>query len=138
VKAFFDTNVIIDVLTHREPFFGDSQAAVSLCVSNGIDGVVSSVTICNLAYILRKYLRGDQLRVVLKSMRKVLGVVSADENAVDRAIDGFTVDFEDSVQLQAAIACGAECVVTRNKKHFADAQIPVYTPTEFLAEKGGI
>ena len=30
MKAFIDTNVIVDVIAHRDPFFEDSQAILSI------------------------------------------------------------------------------------------------------------
>lgn len=135
MKVFVDTNVILDVLAHREPFFNDSQAVVSLCASGEIEGVVSDVTICNVAYVLRKRLDRVQMRSVLKSIRTVLNVASVDETVVDRAIETFASDFEDSVQMHAAMSCGANCIVTRNVKHFSSADLPVYTPTEYLNSK---
>lgn len=31
MRAFIDTNVIVDVVAKREPFFADSQAILALC-----------------------------------------------------------------------------------------------------------
>ena len=42
-------------------------------------------------------------------------------------------DYEDSLQYATAMQRESNCIVTRNKKDFEKAQIPVYTPDEFLA-----
>lgn len=42
-------------------------------------------------------------------------------------------DYEDSLQYATAMQREANCIVTRNKKDFEKAQIPVYLPDEFLA-----
>ena len=42
-------------------------------------------------------------------------------------------DFENALQVAAAHACGADCIVTRNIRDFKDSSILVYTPASFLA-----
>ncbi len=41
-------------------------------------------------------------------------------------------DFEDAVQLAAAMASGLDAIVTRNGDDYTLAPIPILTPTEFL------
>jgi len=38
----------------------------------------------------------------------------------------------DAVQMAAAVAAGAEVIVTRNTRHFAQSPIRVCTPADFL------
>lgn len=44
-------------------------------------------------------------------------------------------DYEDATQFKSAIFEDADCIVTRNKKDYVKATIPVYTITEFVQEK---
>lgn len=37
MRAFIDTNVIVDVVAKREPFFADSQAILALCAMGEIN-----------------------------------------------------------------------------------------------------
>ena len=41
-------------------------------------------------------------------------------------------DFEDALQMAAAEACGADCLVTRNGSDFKEGTVPVMTPEVFL------
>ncbi len=41
-------------------------------------------------------------------------------------------DYEDATQHCSALAEGADCIVTRNKKDFQKSNIPVYTAAEFF------
>ena len=41
-------------------------------------------------------------------------------------------DFEDGLQYQAAMEANCDCIISRNQKDFANAQIPVMTAAEFL------
>jgi predicted nucleic acid-binding protein len=42
-------------------------------------------------------------------------------------------DFEDALQLAAAVACGADVLLTRNTKDFKASPLLVMTPEAFLA-----
>ena len=41
-------------------------------------------------------------------------------------------DFEDALQVAAAMACGAQCIVTRNERDFKGSPVPALSPDAFL------
>jgi predicted nucleic acid-binding protein len=49
------------------------------------------------------------------------------------AVQSGLKDFEDALQLSAAICSTADIVITRNTTDFKNSPIPVMTPEEFLA-----
>ena len=134
MRAFIDTNVIVDVVAKREPFFADSQAILALCATGEIEGVVSDLTFCNVAYVLRKTLGNAQLRNGLRVLKEHLTVVPVGEAAITAAIENESADFEDAVQLESARTNLVDVIVTRNVRHFKNSPIRVCTPSELLAE----
>ena len=134
MRAFIDTNVIVDVVAKREPFFADSQAVLALCATGELEGVVSDLTFCNVAYVLRKSLGSAQLRNGLRVLKNHLQVVSIGEAAITAALGNEMTDFEDAVQLEAARANRVDVIVTRNVRHFNNSPIRVCSPSELLAE----
>ena len=134
MRAFIDTNVIVDVVAKREPFFADSQAVLALCAMGDLDGVVSDITFCNVAYVLRKSLGNAQLRNGLRVLKNYLTVVPIGDAAITAALESETTDFEDAVQLEAARANQVDVIITRNVRHFNNSPIRVCTPSELLAE----
>lgn len=134
MRVFIDTNVIVDVVAKREPFFTDSQAVLALCATGDLEGVVSDLTFCNVAYVLRKSLGSTQLRNGLRVLKKHLTVVPVGEAAISAALESETADFEDAVQLEAARANHVDVIITRNVRHFNNSPIRVCTPSELLAE----
>ena len=61
-----DTNVLVDVVAMRDPFFDDSYRAFSRGVKgNGNRVLVSDLAICTMAYLVRKRLKGESLRIML-------------------------------------------------------------------------
>ena len=134
MRVFIDTNVIVDVVAKREPFFADSQAVLALCATGDLEGVVSDLTFCNVAYVLRKSLGSTQLLNGLRVLKKHLTVVPVGEAAISAALESETADFEDAVQLEAARANHVDVIITRNVRHFNNSPIRVCTPSELLAE----
>lgn len=133
MKAFIDTNVIVDVIAHRDPFFEDSQAILSLCAMREIEGAVTDLTFCNVAYVMRKQLGNVRVRECLCVLKQMLTIVPVGEMAIQSALDDETVDFEDAVQLAAAVNCGADVIITRNIRHFSRSPIQVMTPADYLS-----
>lgn len=133
MKAFIDTNVIVDVIAHREPFFEDSQMILSLCAVREMEGAVSDLTFCNVAYVLRKQLGNVRVRECLRVLKQMLTIVPVGEKSIQTALDDTSVDFEDSVQLAAAVNWGADVIITRNIRHFNQSPIRVETPTTYLS-----
>ena len=134
MKVFLDTNVIIDVLAAREPFFRDSQRVVDYCERHPESGFLSSLTFCTAAYVLRKSVAKDELPNKLKTLRKIFDVLPVTKGSVDWAIDSQMPDFEDAMQYECALVAEMDVIVTRDKSGFADAEIPVLTPTEFVSK----
>lgn len=52
--VLIDTNVVLDILAKREPFYESSYDVLSLCASKKINGCIALHSISNIFYILRK------------------------------------------------------------------------------------
>ena len=134
MKVFLDTNVIIDVLAAREPFFRDSQRVVDYCERHSESGFLASLTFCTAAYVLRKSVGKDELPDKLKTLRKIFDVLPVTKVSVDWAIDSQLPDFEDAMQFECASAAKMDVIVTRDKSGFDGVEIPVLTPMEFVSK----
>ena len=89
-----------------------------------------------LFYLLTKELNREKALKTLEKIRIVFSVAPVDEKIIDMSLVSDFRDFEDAVQYYSAIHVKAECVITRNKADYADNQIPVLAPDEFLALLG--
>ena len=129
--VFLDTNIILDLIQRRENYI--LAGKIFQLASEGKYSIVtSSISMVNIAYILRKVFKGEELYRQLRLMRLQLNVISVSAAAYDKALSSNAKDFEDAVQLYSAEEYGADCVITRNKKDFIDNIVPIYTPDEFL------
>lgn len=133
MKVFCDTNVVLDVLTQREPFYADSARVWTLAGGGEIQGLVSVASFTNVFYIVRRFANRRAAQKAIQLLRATFVPVALDGQMLNQAIDAGFSDFEDAVQYFSALRWGAGCLVTRNPKHFPKDGIPVHTPSEFLA-----
>lgn len=132
MKAFVDTNVMLDFLLKREDVFEDARTIMALGYNKRCDLYLSSLSFSNIAYISRKQLKGDALYNCFSEIRELLSVSPVAQAEVDQAILLQAEDFEDALQYCSATAIGADCIITRNIKDFPFSNIELLTPEEFV------
>lgn len=132
-KLFLDTNVVIDLLDKRDPFYRAAVSIFSLAYEGKVLLYVSPMTYATASYLLRKQGR-DKMRLLLRNFRQLSKVTVADERVVDDALASDFGDYEDALQYYSALRENVEAIITRNTKDFADSSLPVLTPDEFLLQ----
>ena len=130
-RIFLDTNVIVDFILERD---GAEDAAniLQLGEDGKIELSVSFLTMANTAYIARKGHTQEQLYNIMADLSAMLKTLPMDEVQLQQALQNPATDFEDMLQYQCAKANFCDIIITRNSKHFAFAEIPVLTPSEYL------
>ncbi len=133
MNVFIDTNVLMDVLLERKPFFTESQQIWFLAERGKIRGLVSVLSFPNIYYIVRKLKKQEAACSMLSILRDTFSPVALDEQILHQAMDAKFSDFEDAIQYFSALRAEAACLVTRNLNHFPRSQLPVLTPADFLS-----
>lgn len=132
-RVLVDTDVILDLLLAREPFF-PAAAELFLEIQEGhLTGYASSLSFSNLFYLLRKRMPNPQAIEVLRKLRLLVHALAVDSEVVDRALASPFQDLEDAMQALAAEVGQLDAIVTRNKRDFRGAALPVFSPEELLA-----
>ena len=132
MNVFLDTNVVIDFMGERDGFFDDASAIFSMIVDGSIHASVSSLTIINCAYILKKAFGSDVMLEKLDQLCQILDIMPIAKEQVQNAISMKPYDYEDAVQYLSALPYHPDMVITRDKKGFNDLDILVMTPAEFI------
>lgn len=135
MRVFLDTNILLDVLAKRRPFYDDAAAIWTLAEQRTIVGLISAVSLTNIFYIVRKLESRTIAMKALRQLRQVFAISSCDEKVIDNALQMNLKDFEDAVQLVTAVRARSTCLVTRIPRNFTDAPLPILTPIEFLAQQ---
>ena len=91
-----DTNVALDFLTVRQPFYQSAKAILQACASDNVQGYIAFHSLPNIFYILRKSYSDEDRRSMLEKLCLILRVTGASHERVCDAISrGEFSDFED-------------------------------------------
>lgn len=131
-KLFIDSDVCLDVLIDREPFADKSKELFSLIYEEKVEGLISSLSVVNIHYFLRKDVREPEAREIIARLKSFVTTLDVTDSIIEQALASPIKDFEDAVQFYTALKAGAENLITRNTKDFKKSSIPVYTPEEYL------
>lgn len=133
--VFVDTDIILDLLARREPYYPAAARLFSLAEKGDVHVCVSSLAFANLFYILRKEHASPTATTILKKLSKLVTILPVDSETVVSALDAGFTDFEDALQYRTALKKGAVCLVTRNIKDFKRSAIEVCTAEGYLARR---
>ncbi len=132
-KIFVDTNIVIDLLSRREPFFEEAAELFSLADKKQIELAVSSLTIANTSYVLLRQMDSNKAKSVLRKLRLIFKVLPLDDKIIGLALNDETFsDFEDGLQYFTAIEDEQELIITRNLKDFKNSKLPTMTAKQFI------
>ena len=134
-KVFVDTDIVLDLLGNREPFYSHSAQLFSEADKGKIRIHVSSLTFSNLNYILSRQYSVDQARKKLLKFKTLVTVLSVTDKVVELTLSSDFKDFEDGLQYFTAIENNLKTLLTRNLKDYKTADITVMTAEQFLKGK---
>jgi len=131
-KLFFDTNVMLDLLGERVPFY-DSVAKIATLADKGdINLVVSALSYAIVNYFLVKFEDAEKAKEKLRKFKTISDISGVDELIIEKGLNSNFKDFEDSLQYFSALKSDCNIFITRNTKDFKEADIPVMTAEEYL------
>ena len=132
-KLFIDTNIVIDLLSRREPFYDESAKLFSLADQKVIELSVSSLTIANTNFTLLRQTNSAKAKEILRKLRLIVNVLPLDDKIIGLALnDESFPGFEDGLQYYTAIENDQDLIISRNLKAFKVSILPVMTARQFL------
>lgn len=134
-KVFVDTDILMDLLSARQPFYNAAAHLFSLADEGKIKLYVSSLSFSNLHYILTRQFNAKEARKKLMQFKTLVTVVAVGDKIVDLALSSDFKDFEDAMQYYAAIEHKLQILITRNLADYKKADILVMTADQFLVSQ---
>jgi predicted nucleic acid-binding protein len=131
-KVFVDTDIVLDLLTKREPYYISAAMLFSLSAEKKIDLYISPVMTANLHYILRKSIGQVEAVNAIRKLRVLVNVVTIDEDIVDLVLSSKFKDIEDGFQYYCALSEKIGVLITRNTKDFIEKELVIMNAEEFL------
>jgi predicted nucleic acid-binding protein len=133
MKILIDTNIVLDVMLKREPFYRLSLEVLSLAKRDDVEEYVSASAITDIYYLAYRQIRDKgSVKKLMKELLTVVSVASVSGQEIENALSLEWNDFEDSVQYSVAYLQEMNGIVTRNPNDYREAKIKVWKPEELL------
>ena len=133
MELLIDTNIVLDVLQRREPWFKDSYRIFESCIKGFHKGYVSAHSLSDLFFILRKSHSLEARKNAVKLLCTYFQVIAEDGTAYLSVIQNPVFsDLEDGLQIHCAEQYNLDYIITRNIKDFSASQVKAIEPAEFL------
>lgn len=135
MKVLVDTNIVLDFLLQREPFFQDAELLFQAIDAGEIVGYVTATTLTDIFYISRRHTRStEKARQAVSETLTAMVICPVDRAVLELAFDSGLDDFEDAVQIFSAVAQALEAIVTRDTQGFLSSPISVLSVQELLQQ----
>lgn len=133
MKLLIDTNIILDFLQKREPYYEDASAIFQLSVDNEVIECVTASSITDIYYLVNKEFKDvKKTKERIQDLLELITILDVTNKDIQDAIRSEWKDFEDSLQYIVALHNSVDAIITRNTKDFSKSSIPIYSPKEFL------
>jgi predicted nucleic acid-binding protein len=132
VRLFLDTNIMLDFLGERLPFYDSIAKIATLADKRQITIVVSALSYSTVGYFLSKYEKKEVAKEKLRKFKIISEISDLNEQIIEKGLNSNFSDFEDSLQYFSAISSDCSILITRNGKDFKNSSIPVMTAEEYL------
>ncbi len=134
MKLLIDTNIVLDVLLKREPFYQAAVKVMNLAQHDDIHEYISASAVTDIYYIAYKQIKDRKLVLdLIKRLLMVVSIVAVTEQEIRNALETGWRDFEDAVQYSVALLNEMEGLVTRNPRDYERADIVIWSPEQVLS-----
>lgn len=134
-KLLVDTNVLIDYLSMREPFYDEARLLMIVGRVGEFELWMTSSQVTDLIYILsdggKQSLKPSVLER-LRGLRTFVEVFAVGGAEVDRMLASAWKDPEDALMFESALSLKADAIITRNAKDFESSLVRAMTAREFF------
>lgn len=132
MKVLIDTNVVLDWIMVREPFAKVAKTVMEECLFGNTEAYLSSHTITDLFYILRKDFSVQQRVDLLTLLCDKTEIIAEEKSLLQKALSNQLLrDLEDGLQMQCAKEKNLDFIITRNINDFQTSEIKAILTDDF-------
>jgi predicted nucleic acid-binding protein len=131
-KLLVDTNIVLDLLGRRMPYFTEAAKLFNQAENKQVNLYLSSLSTVNVHYVLRKYKNEDETRKIIRTLKLLFWELPLDRRITDLALNSEFADFEDAIQYYTALDAKLDVIITRNINDYKMSKLPVMTAGEFI------
>lgn len=132
-KVLVDTNIILDFMLQRQPFYDKSEKVIALCEEKKINGYVTTSILMDLHYIIKRITHSNaDADMAINEITKVFNVIDISKKDIENSILEHSRDFEDFVIQNCCNRNSIDYIVTRNTKDFVGRKTKIVEPSQLL------
>ncbi len=134
-KVFIDSDILLDILLIRQPYFNDSLQMLVLRKNKEVELFTSPSIIINTNYIAHKQQDKSTARKGVSEILKFVEIIESSKKILIECFSFNYTDVEDAIQYFTALQdASLDGYITRNIRHFnfKKSDLPVFTPSQFL------
>lgn len=132
-----DTDLLIDFALDRVPYAQGAADLLDALEKRPGTAFIAWHSISNFYYLASPKQGKQKTKGFLLDLARFVGIAPTTTEHLLFAGQIAMSDFEDAMQVAAAVACRASAIVTRNLKDYAKSPIPAVEPQAALAEITG-
>jgi predicted nucleic acid-binding protein len=136
MRLLIDINVLLDVAMQR-PAAPASARLLALC-GRQHEAWLAWHSVATLAYLIERQVSAISGRDFIRGVLEWADVSTTGKADALAALELPLADFEDALQVAAAMACGAQLIITRNERDFRKSPVPALSPDLFLRRHGPV
>ena len=129
-----DTDILIDVALDRRPHAGAAGELLDALERREATGFVAWHSIANFHYLVVSKQGASATKTFLLELLRFVQVAPTSTDSVRYAAGLPMRDFEDALQVAAAVACSANTIATRNTRDYSRSPVRAVTPAVLLKE----
>jgi predicted nucleic acid-binding protein len=133
LRVMLDTNVVLDVLAKRDPFYISSAKVWAAIENQQIEGFIAAHSITTIFYILSRQISKEKTLSTIGDILQIFSVSEVNQMTLMKALALGWNDFEDAVQICAAAQSNIDFFITRDKFIVSTDLFTIVTPEDFIS-----
>ncbi|MDR8391275.1 PIN domain-containing protein [Aliifodinibius sp. S!AR15-10] len=134
MRILIDTDVCLDFITGREPYYIDAKKLFWKVENEDLEGVVSPESFSNMYYVLCRFHSSKKVITQLKALCSIITISTLSASIINDALNSGWQDFEDAIQHFSGVEAQCDAIITRNNTDFTKSTLPVRKPSEILSD----
>ena len=134
MRILIDTNIILDLVQNREPYSENASIIINSCITRENRGYVSSHSLIDLFFILRKDKTVEERKTLILNLCKFFTIIPEENKYFVSICNNHDWnDLEDGLQMKCAEAENLDYIITRDRENgFKNSPVKTINPEEFL------
>lgn len=134
MNILIDTNIILDVIQKRQPFFNNANKIFQQCICKVHNGFITAHSISDVFFITRKSHSLDDRKNVIKLFCNFFTIISEEKNDfLSFSNNSDWNDLEDALQMKCAEKTNLDYIITRDAENgFKNSPVKIISPADFL------